>query len=257
MDNQKTELTELNEKLLLQVCITAGKIMMENGAEMHRVEDTMNRIMDAQSQTKGSISFVTPTGIFAAGQHGNDVRMQRIAKRTNNLDKISQVNHLSRLFVQQELSLNDFSQKLNQLAQAPPTYPFKIKLVAAAVISGFMMLLFKGVPADLLLTCLIGACGYGCYFLFSHYLSVRFLPDFIAAFLVGCLTRLATLTVGVVQPDIVVIGAIMALVPGVPITNAIRDFFSGDTISGTIFGVEALWIATMIGSGITFGLHLF
>ena len=39
---------ESTEDLILDSCIIAGKILMENGAEMHRVEDTMNRILDKE-----------------------------------------------------------------------------------------------------------------------------------------------------------------------------------------------------------------
>lgn len=41
---------------LLETCLMAGKIMMESGAEMYRVEDTMNRIATIASKKKGLVS---------------------------------------------------------------------------------------------------------------------------------------------------------------------------------------------------------
>ena len=41
MDNQY----DANE--IIDVCLLAGKIILESGAETHRVEDTMNRIAAA------------------------------------------------------------------------------------------------------------------------------------------------------------------------------------------------------------------
>ncbi|MCX0160283.1 threonine/serine exporter family protein, partial [Escherichia coli] len=54
----------------------------------------------------------------------------------------------------------------------------------------------------------------------------------------------------------VIIGSIMLMVPGIPIMNSIRDFLVGNTISGTVFMVEALFIAIMIGSGIMASLQV-
>ena len=58
--------------------------------------------------------------------------------------------------------------------------------------------------------------------------------------------------------DRIIIGAIMSLVPGVAITNAIRDSFSGDFISGLSRGAEALIIALAIafGVGIVLKIHI-
>ena len=56
--------------------------------------------------------------------------------------------------------------------------------------------------------------------------------------------------------DTVIIGSIIILVPGIQIMNSIRDFLVGNTISGTIFMVEAMLIAAMIGAGVLAGFQL-
>lgn len=48
---------------IIEVCLLAGKLMMQNGAETYRVEDTMSRIALAYGISQ-SHSYVTPTGIF-------------------------------------------------------------------------------------------------------------------------------------------------------------------------------------------------
>ena len=48
---------------ILKTALIAGKIMMENGSEVYRVEDTMKRI--AQNAGEEDVScYVTATGIF-------------------------------------------------------------------------------------------------------------------------------------------------------------------------------------------------
>ena len=50
--------------------------------------------------------------------------------------------------------------------------------------------------------------------------------------------------------DKMVIGCIMPLVPGLLLTNAIRDFFNVDFLSGVIHMVDALVTALCIAVGV-------
>jgi len=57
-----------------------------------------------------------------------------------------------------------------------------------------------------------------------------------------------------IQVDKVIIGAIMVMVPGVAMTNAVRDSIAGDLVSGLARGAEALLIAVSIAFGVGFVL---
>ena len=83
---------------VMDACILAGKVLMENGAEMHRVEDTMNRILAVEQGSNHAVSFVMPTGIFITSAHGSTTKMKRITKRRQNMDRIGEINRLSREF---------------------------------------------------------------------------------------------------------------------------------------------------------------
>ena len=52
-----------------------------------------------------------------------------------------------------------------------------------------------------------------------------------------------------ISPDLVMIGDIMLLIPGVAMTNATRDMLSGDTISGVMRFVESLLWAVALALG--------
>lgn len=52
------------------------------------------------------------------------------------------------------------------------------------------------------------------------------------------------------SPDIVVVGGVMPLVPGVAITNAIRDVIAGDLLSGLSRGLEAALTAVAVSMGV-------
>ena len=46
-----------------------------------------------------------------------------------------------------------------------------------------------------------------------------------------------------------IIGNIMSLIPGIGLTNALRDLFTGDSIAGLLRSIEALLIALAIAAG--------
>ncbi|MDO5785646.1 MAG: threonine/serine exporter family protein, partial [Eubacteriales bacterium] len=56
--------------------------------------------------------------------------------------------------------------------------------------------------------------------------------------------------------DKVIIGDIMLLIPGIALTNALRDLFAGDTISGLLRLLEALLQAGAIACGFALSVYL-
>ena len=73
-----------SKELLLETCLLAGKIMMENGSEVYRVEDTMNRIA-ANAGEQGSISYVTATGLFMGLRSSHYAQVEKVHDRVINL----------------------------------------------------------------------------------------------------------------------------------------------------------------------------
>ena len=56
--------------------------------------------------------------------------------------------------------------------------------------------------------------------------------------------------IGVIEKvDKIIIGNIMTLIPGIGLTNAIRDLFTGDSIAGLLRSIEAVLIALAIAAG--------
>ncbi|MEG0326869.1 MAG: threonine/serine exporter family protein [Erysipelothrix sp.] len=247
----------LDEEKLMDACMIAGKILMENGAEMHRVEDTMNRILDVKHGDKEAMSFVIPTGIFVTTRYGRTTKMKRIVKRRQNLEMIVEVNSLSRQFSAQELTVDELYDALTELEKNEVDFPYWLKIVSSGLISGFMMLLFEGSFQDNGITMVIGALGYSFYSYLARVMKARFIQEFVATFLMALLANGLNQLGLVTNADTVIIGSIIILVPGIQIMNSIRDFLAGNTISGTVFMMEAMVIAGMIGAGVMSALKIF
>ena len=64
-------MVDLFQKKVLMLALYAGEIMMRNGAEIYRVEDTMTHICKACKMDNVEV-FATPTGIFISMDRGGD-----------------------------------------------------------------------------------------------------------------------------------------------------------------------------------------
>lgn len=242
---------------IAQVCLLAGKIMLENGGETYRVEDTMTRIADAFG-TPNSHSFVTPTGIiFSIDGPEQTTRLIRISERSTDLRKVTVVNAISRRISQGELSVIEAHQLLEEVDSANPGYPVWFKIVAAAVASGCFLIMFDGTWHDFIPAFLSGGAGLSFLLYFHRLVPIKFFAEFLASLLIGTMAYLF-LKAGIGHDlDKMIIGSVMPLVPGLLITNAVRDLMAGHFVSGLSKGAEAFLTAFAIGAGIAFVLSFY
>ncbi|OTP10072.1 hypothetical protein A5844_001770 [Enterococcus sp. 10A9_DIV0425] len=242
--------------LLLNTCLLAGKIMTESNAEMYRVEDTMSRIALASGNYR-LVSYVTQTGLFIGLDRSSTIRMEQITNRTINLERVVKVNSLSRQYVAGDLSLEELYLALQEVEKDRRMFPIWLQIVSAAIISGTIMILFGGDFKDLPVTLFIGGIGYITYLCSLKFFRIKFLAEFLSSLVIG-IAAILSVHVGIgLNQDFIIIGCVMPLVPGVQITNAIRDLLAGHYVSGVSRGTEAMMTATMIGFAIAFIFQLF
>lgn len=240
---------------ILDLAADAGKIMLENGAETYRVEETMIRI----SKAFGVLSidaYATPTAIMLSGKNDKNINIsiiKRIVNRTFNIDKISNINNLSRIIERKSMTIDDVEKELDSIKNRP-IYSNKITLISACFIGAFFTILFKGDFTDFWAAFIIG----GVIKSSMSFLS-KFKVDYFFINIVGgmeaALLAIISYKLGLASHyDKVIIGDIMLLVPGLAITNAIRDAMNGDLISGISRAIEAFFIAIAIavGTGMVF-----
>ena len=246
MDNERKLTYEI-----MEVCLLAGKIMLQSGGETYRVEDTMMRIAAAYGIDK-THSYVTPTGIIfsAEGDEPTKTKLIRISTRSTDLKKVAMVNSISRKITSGEINLEQALTHLKELEALNVTFPFMVQVAAASIASGCFMIMFKGVWSDFIPAMLSGGVGYFGFLYFHRYIPVKFFSEFLASFIIGLLS-LIFVKIGIGQLlDKIIIGSVMTLVPGLLVTNAVRDLMAGHLVSGLSKGAEALLTAFAIGSGI-------
>ncbi|MEO3945956.1 threonine/serine exporter family protein [Gorillibacterium sp. CAU 1737] len=227
----------------------AGKLMLQNGAETYRVEDTMTR-MAAAFGAENAQSYVTPTGIWFSRSEGGPAKMARISARSTDLRKVTLVNSISREAVSGSLTLEEVRGRLEEVASSKLAYPAWIQLLAAALSSGCFLMMFQGTWADFLPAMAAGGAGFAASIFVHRFVPLKFFSELLAAFLIGLIAILSVRTGLGREIDKIVIGSVMPLVPGLLITNAVRDLMAGHLVSGLSKGAEAFLTAFAIGTGI-------
>jgi len=235
---------------VLEVATYAGRIILENGGETYRVEDTVCRICEAYGFE--AQCFATITGIISSVKNREGIPVsltERITTRTTNLDKIHKVNAVAR-----EISnfstdeLMSLFRRIDNGSTYSETKAFIAHSLGAASFAG----MFGGTPKDFFGAFIIGG---GIYFL-KRLSDKMELNPYLMYSAGGCLASVVSILFSrinlITSVDTTTIGSIMLLVPGMAITNAIRDIIAGDLVAGMARGAEALIIATClaIGSGI-------
>lgn len=238
-----------NKLFIARVCTLAGKIMLKSGAETYRVEDTMNRIASAYG-LRNAQSYVTPTGINFSTGFADPSNTIRVSERSTDLHKITEVNSISRKIDEGGLDAIEAFRLLKEIEKAELAFPEWMQIIAAALTSGCFAIMFNGTWPDFLPACAAGGIGYAVVLWIASMIDVRIIADFFGSFVIGVLAVLFIKTGLGVAMDIIIIGAVMPLVPGLLITNAVRDLMAGHLLSGMGKGAEALLTAFAIGSGI-------
>lgn len=243
---------------LLKISALAGKILLENGAEIQRTEDTICRICDAYGVEEAS-AFVIPTGMFLSfsAEGKTYSRIMRIRGSSLNLERINRVNDISRRCVRQPMPCEEIMEELRQVQDARNYRPLSVTLAGGAI-AMFFTVFFGGSLSDALAAFPIGMLTQ---FLVQkcEQAQINFIVRIVTTSVALTSATLVFHRIGLIYNiDSVIIGSLMLLVPGLAITNAVRDSIGGDLLAGIIRAIEACLIAIAIalGAGVTMSLWL-
>ena len=242
-------INEIDYEMALDCLLLAGRIMIESGAETYRVEDTMLR-MARSLEIEDAQSYVTPTGIILSLGRRQKTKITSISNRITDLHKISLVNSVSRKLTSKIITLEQAYAELIKIQKTNYFLPISLQILTAAIASSMLMILFGGKWSDMPATFVAGAVGFIIVTVLQELTKVKFFSEFVAAVFIGLVAHFAVKFHLGTEIDKIIIGAVMPLVPGLLITNAVRDLMAGHFTSGISKGAEAFLTAFAIGSGI-------
>lgn len=242
---------------LLNTVSTMGVGMLESGAEAYRVEDSLLRLCRAYGAEAGEI-FAIPSLLIVSicdPDGHSHTRIRRLYRRGTDLHRVDRLNSLCRDLCR---DTPPFSQVDGELARLAAQTGFSPPLLVAgyAFVAAFFTPLFGGDFFDALCALAAGASIGLLKLPMDRHGTNSFFVGTVCS-MVAALVAIAGVRLGVGRHlDKIIIGAFMGLVPGVAITNFMRDVLAGDLFSGITKLTESLLTATALalGAGIAISL---
>ena len=237
---------------IMELAYEAGAILLENGAEISRVDETMRRIAGHYGVDDENF-FVLSNGIMATAK--GFARTKFIPIKGASLDKVVAVNQLSREVSAGKCDLNQLESRLKAIRAIRPK-PAWEQIAASAFGSAAFCIIFGGGFADSIAAFVAGLVLW-VYMLFVGYrhlsrIAGAITGGLLATLLCGVMFRLGLGT----HLSNMIIGAIIPLIPGVPFTNGIRDLAHEDYIAGVTRLLDALLTFFCISMGVALAFML-
>ena len=228
----------------LTCALDAGELLLTYGAEVSRVEDTIQRLEHICGFEQVDVFTITSSIVATVRlpDGGSITQSRRIKARVTNLGRVAKINALSRRFCAGALTLAEFRTALQAIRDERPT-------PAYMVISFSLSIFFGGNLADGIAASLSGMVLFAMMRM-STTLQMNSLLQTAICSAVTALAVLLLVRAGIgVHPDKIMIGNIMLVIPGIQLTTSLRDMINGDTISGLLNLSEAVLKAISVALG--------
>lgn len=241
------------EREVMEAAMEAGHILLENGAEIFRVEETIGRICRHFGIEKVNVFTMSNGIIVTAGDEKEQyfAKVEHIPVRGSSLDRVAAINQMSREIEENRYTIGEVKQCLDRIRKMPGKSR-QMQIFAAGVGSAAFCYIYGGSVRDSLCAFLSGLILY----VFVLFISKPHMSKIVGNICGGALVTLVCIVLfqlGVGEHiNHMVIGSIIPMVPGVAFTNAIRDIADEDYISGSVRMLDALLVFFCIAMGVGF-----
>lgn len=241
---------------LMELLLQAGQLLLESGAETYRAENAVVYMFDGLGE--GSVDVLAlatmiTIDIVVDNKHYTGTRS--IRKRSIDLSKIEQVNNISRKVSSGLLDAEQALMSLNEI-NCQIRRNRLIIICAAGLAAGMFVLLLNGGVFEFVVASLCCAIVQMVSLFYKKTVTFYFLTSFIGGFTPALFSTLITSIFQTGDVNIITIGAMLPLFPGVSMINAIRDTINGDLVSGVARGSEAILTAVGLAVGAMIGFAI-
>ena len=238
-------------KKVLSFAVELGDELLRNGAEVYRVEDSVLAIFNSYDITDCDV-YVLTNGIFASANettvHASSM-IRHVPMYPMHLARIAALNALCREVCAKAITIEDAWIRLEECKKLPG-YNLPVMILATGIGCGGFAYMFGGTAIDGLVGTIVGCLLRVFLYYESRMGNSKTVTNVLASMVIALLALPFAFSGLPVHYDKVIIGSIMPLVPGIPLTNSIRDFINGDYLSGSIRLIDALLTAFCIAVGV-------
>lgn len=248
---------DFDAKKLLNFSVKFSSAMLSNGAEVYRVEDSINRICKSFKNIKAvNVFAIDNMVIITFVLNGtNYTSMRRVISSDANLEKLNLLNELSRSIVSGNCDIDEAFRELKRIKKIQ-SYSNLTKIILLGITAPFLCVIFGGTLRDFI------AASMALMFelVFMIYIEKLEIPSLLTITLsASAVTLFAILLSKIIYVhniSSIIISGILILFPGIRITNAMRDILSGDILSSMIGIMKAIFTSISIAVGVVIVLKL-
>jgi len=236
----------------LDVILDAGKTLMESGAEIYRIEDTLKRMANAL-KIKHFDAYVVNGGIFASGTNCKGVKEARVVnipKQNIHLAKLEAVNSLSR-YTQEHANVTtrELCEKLKAIKSMPDS-PFWTIMLSYFVGAGCFSYAVGSSIIDALFSAISGLIMGLVLHKIEKYIHTNVLITIIGSVIVALTANVFHFFGMTNHRGLVILGTLMLLVPGSAFVNSVREFSQNNYTTGVSLLMSALLTCVSIAAGV-------
>ena len=243
------KLTKDEQSRLLDCMLEMGDLLLDSGAEISRTEDTLTRMGLAYGALRVDVfvitSIISISMEFTDGEAMTETRRIRSTGSTD-FHRLEDLNGISRSCCADPLPVAELRARLDAVAAGRK--PLSVILIGSMLAASSFAVFFGGSLWDALAAGLfaLAVCFLQERLGRTELNTVAF--NLLISLLIGLGVGLLAALLPMLHMDKILIGDIMLLIPGLAMTNAIRNLLVGNTISGTVRLAESLiWAAALAG----------
>lgn len=241
----------------LDLFLELGKSMVEAGAEIYRVEDTIFRLCSAYGMREIEVFAIRALIVVSVkdDQGSTCTDTKRIYETGIHMRRLEELNQMSRWICEERPGTEEIRLRLEQCRS------FR-SVSGRDVLLGYMLAAFSfacffgGRLRDGAAGAVLGLVLFVMDRKLARKCPQRLVYVVLASMVLGfCGMMWGRLGLGF-QPDKIMIGAIMLLVPGMAFMNSMRDMLSNNQINGFFSFLDTLLTAGAIAIGFAVPLKL-
>ncbi|OPJ62600.1 threonine/serine ThrE exporter family protein [Clostridium oryzae] len=240
----------MNIENVSEIALTAGTILLENGAETYRIEKTISSICDAYGIEAECLAISNGVILSIKGEDSKCITsMKKVDNRNIDLYRIELINSFSRNLKKTPLTFDEAKQVLDDIKNAP-NFNLPVRIAASCMTGFIYTLFFNGSIADGICSIVICLFTYILIDKLSKLGLFQFTEYYIAGAVIGFASLFASMSFSYISERNVITGSIMIVLPGVLLTNGIKDVIYGHFSSGISDFFRAIVIIAAIAAGV-------
>jgi len=250
---------DCREKLVFKLACRSGVLILESGGETFRAEETVRYICSSAGFDADVLAL--PTGIVISADINGEPcssTVKRVKKRSTDLASLNEINDISRKFVSGSIDVETALRELEILSNRKPINKLFLVLCAGAT-SFFFALLFDGSIFDSVVAFLSSCTVQTMLLYFKRTDIYSFTSNLIAGFIIAMYAVVAVSFFPMGNSESIIVGGILPYLPGLAMTNAIRDTMMGDLVSGIsrLGDVLLSAVCLAVGAGVVFAVYVY